>query len=69
MVAIAGDEVLAGERGEGPRVHHSTLGKHREQEKTMVNSTRQSTTAKIKQRWLAASNGDGGVTTMLGRPK
>ena len=28
MVAIAGDEELAGERGEGPRVHDSTRGKH-----------------------------------------
>ena len=53
VVAIAGNEELAGKRGEGPRVHDSTLGKDREQEKTMANSTRQSTVAKMEQRWLA----------------
>ena len=44
-VTIVGDEELASERGEGPRVHDSMLGKHRDQEKTMENSTRQSMVA------------------------
>jgi len=55
--SIDGGEELAGEREEGPRVQDSTWGKHREQGKTMMNSTLQSTVAKIEQRWLATSNG------------
>ena len=69
MVASVGDEKLTCECEEGPRVHDSTLGKHKEQEKTMANSTWQSTAAKIELRWLAVSNGDGGATATWGRPK